>query len=154
MGVSGGTAVAETPERPLLTDFPSPGVVSPLSQGPQHIYMEIPQDTGYENAHTLGGGGGSSNRYLGGGSVQPIHLPLLEEHGVTSGSNSSQSSGYYSEYRPPSSSRELKLQQQQQQQQLKPKLDLPTAVATTEQQQQGRPLTPGRQLEIQDSQFI
>ena len=81
---------------------------------------------------------------------QPIHIPILVER-RTESSNSSQSSGYYSEYRPPSSSRELKLQQQQQQH--KPKLDLPVATTTTA-LEQGRPLSPGRQLEIQDSQFI
>ena len=118
------TAMLQTTERPLLTDFPSPGVLSPMGgRGPtltpqlesqqQHIYMEIPPpwnnqaEGGYENAHTLGGGvSGSGNSRGLVSSVQPIHLPLLgpmDHHGRatlgppldhSAGSTSSQSSGY------------------------------------------------------------
>ena len=140
-GVKNGPS---TPERPLLYAFNDPVAVegataasaSPVPLSQQHIYMEVadpPPPTKKPQQQ-----------------FQPIHIPILVER-RTESSNSSQSSGYYSEYRPPSSSRELKLQQQQQQQQpqqLKPKQDLPEAARA------GGFLSPGRQLQIQDSQFI
>ena len=103
-GGPGNANAVETPERPLLTDFPSPGVVSPMTQGHQHIYMEIPPEGGYENAQSLMSSvgtatkkGNGSGRYLS-DSVQPIHLPLMPDGGpselLTTGSTSSQSSGY------------------------------------------------------------
>eukprot|EP00095_Tigriopus_kingsejongensis_P002253 maker-scaffold478_size161223-snap-gene-0.24 protein:Tk02253 transcript:maker-scaffold478_size161223-snap-gene-0.24-mRNA-1 annotation:"GM21049" len=99
-GVNG--KVVETPERPLLTDFPSPGQFSNTN----HIYMEV-QDPWHQGHYEM------DPNYVDPGltsptplSHQPIHLPIM----VAESSNSSQSSGYGSAT---FHNQQLQLQQQQ-----------------------------------------
>lgn len=139
-----------TPERPLLYAFNDTGVASPSPSGPlssqHHIYMEVADPPLSQAVQDQPPPPPLPTQKQQQQHFQPIQIPILVERRAES-SNSSQSSGYYSEYRPPSSSRELKMQQQQQH---KPKLDLPVSSVAP----QGSQGTPGRQLDIQDSQFI
>ncbi|XP_059091180.1 latrophilin Cirl-like isoform X2 [Tigriopus californicus] len=80
----GSSKVVETPERPLLTDFPSPGQFSNTN----HIYMEV-QDPWHQGHYDMDPNYSPTTLMS---QHQPIHLPIM----VAESSNSSQSSGYAS----------------------------------------------------------